>query len=236
MLDPAGRTLMISGANRGVGNGLAKRLLADGYNLSCGARNLEALRGALPDEPDRLLCHTFEATDPASSQAWIDATLERFGAIHGLINNAGIIDTAPLDDLTDERLDALYEVNVKAPLRLIRGALPHLRACGSGRVINLSSLSGLRVKGTFAPGYAISKYAITALTEAVKAAAYDDGVRVTALCPGYVDTDMTADFGEDPASMIQLEDLAEVVSTVIALPNTAQVAQLAISCRMEPHL
>ncbi len=126
------------------------------------------------------------------------------------------------------------EVNVKAPLRLIRAALPHLRASGSGRIVNLSSLSGLRVKGSFAPGYAMTKHAVTALTEAVKNIGWDDGIRVTALCPGFINTDMVASFGEDPDTMIQPDDLAELIATVLALPNTASVGQLAVACRLEP--
>ena len=85
----------------------------------------------------------------------------------GVKVKVGVLDQAALEDLTEDSLDEMWEVNVKGPLRLIRAALPHLRRCGQGRVINVSSLSGLRVKGVFAPGYAISKFAVTALTEEV---------------------------------------------------------------------
>ncbi|MGK0226124.1 MAG: NAD(P)-dependent dehydrogenase (short-subunit alcohol dehydrogenase family) [Thermoproteota archaeon] len=234
MLTTHGRTVMVSGANRGFGNALARRLLATGYNVSCGARNVAALEAVFPSPHDRLLCHYFDATDPKSGDDWIEATVTRFGSLDGLINNAGIANAAGLEDLTDQALDEMWEVNVKAPLRLIRAALPHLRASGSGRVVNLSSLSGLRVKGSFAPGYAMTKYAVTALTEAVKNIGWDDGIRVTALCPSFINTDMVASFGEDPDTMIQPDDLAELVSTVLALPNTASVAQLAVTCRLEP--
>ncbi len=128
----------------------------------------------------------------------------------------------------------MWEVNVKGPLRMVQQALPHLRASGSGRIVNVSSLSGLRVKGTFSPGHAMTKFALTALTEATKNVGWDDGVRVTSLCPGFIATDMTADFDEDPATMIQPDDLAELVGTVIALPNTASVATLTVGCRLEP--
>lgn len=226
---------MISGAARGFGNALARRLLADGYNVSCGARSIDALRDAMSGPPERLLHHRYDATEPASGDAWITATVERFGGIDGLVNNAGIVDPSSIEDLTDDALDAMWNVNVKAPLRLIRAGLPHLRASGSGRIVNLSSLSGLRVKGTFAPGYAISKFAMTALSEAVKNVGWDDGIRVTALCPGFINTDMTSSFGEDPDTMIQPDDLAELVATVLALPNTASVGQLTVACRLEPR-
>lgn len=236
MLDTSGRTFMISGANRGLGNAIARRLLADGYDVSAGARDVDALRESLDGDSSRLLCHQYDATEVGSDAAWLAATVERFGGLDGLVNNAGIIDTSSFEELTDDGLDAMWEVNVKAPTRMLRLALPLLRASGIGRVVNIASLSGQRVKGTFAPGYAMTKHAVIALTEAVKQAAWDDGVRVTAVCPGFVATDMTSDFGEDPATMIDADDLAELLSTTLRLPNTAAVAQLNVSCRLEPHL
>lgn len=228
---------MISGANRGIGRALARRLHAGGYRISVGGRSTEALDEAMSGlDGDRVMCHRFDATEPATGAAWIDATVERFGSLDVLVNNAGILDEAALEDLTDDGLDSMWEVNVKAPLRLIQAALPHLRACGSGRVINVASLSGVRVAGTFAPGYAMTKHAVMALTEATKQAGWSDGVRATSLCPGFVATDMTSDFGEDSETMIDANDLAELVATTIALPNTASVAQLNVACRLEPHL
>lgn len=228
---------MISGANRGLGNAIARRLHDDGFTVSVGARDVDALRDSMIGcDDERLLCHHYDALDVGTDRDWVDATFERFGRVDGIVNNAGIVDTSLLEDLTDDALDRLLAVNVKAPLRLTQLTLPHLRASGSGRVVNIASLSGVRVKGTFAPGYAMSKHAVMALTEATKQAGWDDGVRVTAVCPGFIATDMTADFGEDPATMIDPADLAELVSTTISLPNTSSVAQLNVACRLEPHL
>ena len=236
MLDPTGRTIMISGANRGLGNAIARRLHNDGYNVSVGGRDIEALRHSMEGcDDDRVLCHRYDATKPGTDAEWVSATIERFGSLSGLVNNAGIIDTAGLEALTEDGLDALWSVNVKAPFRMIQLALPHLRADGSGRVVSIASLSGVRVMGTFAPGYAMSKHAVLALSEATKQAGWDDGVRVTSVCPGFIATDMTSDFGEDSATMIDASDLAELISTTISLPNTASVAQLNVACRLEPH-
>ncbi|MFK8023729.1 MAG: SDR family NAD(P)-dependent oxidoreductase [Ilumatobacter sp.] len=237
MLDTTGRVIMVSGANRGLGNAIARRLHADGYTLSVGGRDVAALTDAMSEcSGDRLFCHHYDAQVAGADASWVEATVERFGRLDGIINNAGIVDTAPFDALTEESLDDMLAVNVKAPLRLTQLAMPHLRASGSGRVVNVASLSGVRVRGTFAPGYAMSKHAVMALTEATKQAGWDDGIRVTAVCPGFIATDMTADFGEDASTMIDPADLAELVSTTISLPNTAQVAQLNVSCRLEPHV
>ena len=225
---------MISGANRGLGNAVAKRLLADGYNLSAGGRDVDAVRLSLPDS-DRVMAHSYDANAPGSDQAWFDATIGRFGSVDILINNAGVIDNAPFDDLTEDGLDSMWSVNVKAPFRLTQIAMPTLRAAENGRVVNVASLSGLRVAGTFAPGYAMSKHAVIALTEATKQAGWADGVRATAICPGYIATDMAAEVDLDSSTMIQPDDLAEMISTVVALPNTASVAQLTVACLIEPH-
>ena len=187
---------MISGANRGLGNAIARRLHNDGYNVSVGGRDLDALRHSMDGcDDDRVLCQRYDATQPGTDAEWLKATIERFGSLSGLVNNAGIIDTAGLEALTEDGLDALWAVNVKAPFRMIQLALPHLRTDGSGRVVNIASLSGVRVMGTFAPGYAMSKHAVLALSEATKQAGWADGIRVTSVCPGFIATDMTSDFG-----------------------------------------
>lgn len=233
MLSPKGRVLMISGANRGIGLAIARCLHGKGYRVSLGARNLDALAHAVADfASDRVMTHGYDALEPDTNTAWVDATIERFDRIDGLVNNAGILLSAGIEE-DEEVFDRMWAVNVKGPLRMIRLTLPHLRAAGAGRIVNVASLSGKRVAGLNA-GYAMSKFAVTALTHAARRAGWDDGVRVTALCPGYVATDMTGHVTEIAAEeMIQPEDLAELVATVIALPNTASVAELLVNCRLE---
>ena len=130
----------------------------------------------------------------------------------------------------------MWEVNVKGPLRLIRLALPWLKKSGSGRIVNVASLSGKRVKNAYA-GYAMSKFAVVALTHAVRRLGWDHGVRATAICPSFVATDMTAEVTAVPrGEMIQPADLAELVATALALPNNAVVAELLVNCRLEDML
>ena len=226
-----GRVVMVSGASRGIGSAIAQRLAADGYRLSLGARRPDALAENAPDiEPDRLLLHHHEATDLDSARQWVEATVERFGGIDVLVNSAGIVDRTGLEDLDEDVLDEMWAVNVKGPLRLTRLALPHLRQSGSGRVINMASMSAKRVKGDALPGYSITKFALLALSHAVRQVGWDDGIRVTALCPGPVATDM---MDPDDATITQPTDVADLVATLIALPNTASVSELLITCRLE---
>jgi NADP-dependent 3-hydroxy acid dehydrogenase YdfG len=237
MLDAAGRVVMVSGANRGIGLAIARCLHAKGYSLSLGARDLRALEKATAEfVPGRVLRHAYDAADAGTNAAWVEATAARFGRIDGLVNNAGIAPMARIEDPDDANLDALWAVNVKAPMRMIRLALPHLRRAGSGRIVNVSSLSGKRVKNENA-GYAMSKFALMALTHAARQLAWNDGVRATAVCPSFVATDLTAGVTKVArAEMIDPADLAEIVALAIALPNTAAVAELLVNCRLEDTL
>ena len=232
MLAPDGRVIMISGANRGIGLAIARALYDAGYSLSLGARNPASLVDVTSGwAPERVLTGRYDAEDQETHRQWVAATVERFDRLDGLVNNAGIMEDVSVEDEKDDALDRMWAVNVKAPLSMTRTALPHLRRCGVGRIINVSSLAGKAVYGR-GIGYSMTKFAAVALSHATRHAGWDDGVRCTALCPGYVATDMTATV-ETVAhdQMIEPSDLAEVVLTLLALSNKASIAELVINCR-----
>ena len=234
MIDPQGRVVLISGATRGIGFALAQTLYAKGYALSLGARDPSVLAAVTTDmDPGRVHTARYDAGEWTCHAEWVDSTIARFGRIDALVNNAGISVDLTLRTATEAALDQIWAVNCKAPLNMIRCALPHLEASGSGRVINIASLSGKRVANDHV-AYAMSKFAVMALTHATRKIGWERGVRACAVCPGFVRTDMTADVTKVAhGEMIDPADLAEVVATVIALPNTASVAELLVSCRYE---
>ncbi|HUS54010.1 MAG TPA: SDR family NAD(P)-dependent oxidoreductase [Thermohalobaculum sp.] len=237
MLAPDGRVVMISGANRGIGLATAKHLAQVGYLLSLGGRDPHALAAATSGLPaDRVLRCAWEASDNATSKAWVAQTVERFGRIDAVFANAGIALAANIEDEDETPYDAMWEVNFKGPLRMIRAALPMLRASGSGRVITLASLSGKRVPSE-SLGYPASKFAAVALTHAVRHAGWADGIRATALCPGMVDTDMVADKAvAEGAFKIEPETIAASVAYLLSLPNHASVAELLVNGRFEASI
>ena len=232
MLKPEGRVVMISGASRGIGRAVAQRLLKDGYFLSLGVRRPDELTGF---DSARTLIHHFDADQPETAILWIEATLAHFGRIDALINNAGILRPLDLRSGDESVLDEMWAVNVKAPYRLIRLALPHLEKSGNGRIINIASTDGKRYRDTVSVAYAMTKHAVLALTHAAKFAGWEKGVRVTALCPGAVDTDFVAGLpGVTPsANRISPETIGETVSFLLRLPNTASVAELVMNTRLE---
>ena len=234
MLTPTGRVVLISGASRGIGLALAQVLYAKGYTLSLGARDIASLtRSTAAMDPARVHRALYDAGDWQGQAAWVATAMERFGRIDVLINNAGMSSDMTLRDASEAALDEIWAVNCKAPLNMIQCALPHLEASGNGRVVNVASLSGKRVANDHV-AYSMSKFAVLALTHGTRRVGWDKGVRATAICPSFVRTDMTA--GTDkiaPENMIDPADLAELVATVIALPNTASISELLVNCRLE---
>jgi NAD(P)-dependent dehydrogenase (short-subunit alcohol dehydrogenase family) len=240
MLDVTGRVAMISGASRGIGAAIATRLLGDGYRVSLGVRDVPATSKLFAGHPaQKLQIESFDAADPATAERWIESTLQHFGELHALVNNAGIFRQVNFEEGSDADLDDLWEVNVKAPFRLTRLAMPALKQCGNGRIVNIASTDGLRFRDNGASvGYTMSKHALVAMTHAARQFGYADGVRATALCPGAVDTDMIAGLaGVTPAaSRLAPGTVAGLVATVLSLPNNASVAVLPVNTRVESTL
>jgi NADP-dependent 3-hydroxy acid dehydrogenase YdfG len=237
MIDPRDRVVLISGATRGIGLAVAQSLHAKGYTLSLGARDPSTL-DAMIAGMDRSRIHTarYDAADWSCHEEWVDGAISRFGRIDALVNNAGISRDITIRSATEKALDEVWAVNCKAPLNMIRCALPHLEASGAGRVINIASLSGKRVANDHV-AYAMSKFAVMALTHATRKVGWDRGVRACAVCPSFVRTDMTAAVTSVAREdMIEPADLAELIATIIALPNSASVAELLVNCRFETML
>lgn len=225
----AGRVVLLTGARRGIGRAIAERLLADGWSLSLGLRaHAEGLT-----EGERLHIHRYDALK-GGEEAWVAAALARFGRIDAVIANAGTMVPTSVLEGTDAELEAMWCVNVKAPRRLAQAAFPALAACGQGRIVIVASLSGKRVKSPASSLYAITKHAAVALAHGLRQTGFDKGIRATAVCPGFVATDMArslSDRGDE--AMTAPADVAGLVAMLLDLPNTASVAELAVNCQAE---
>lgn len=230
MLEVGERVVMVSGASRGIGRAVVDRLVGAGFRVSGGMRDPSKL-----PESDQVLSHAFDAETAGSAEAWVAATVERFGRVDAIVNAAGINPRVRALEGGEDELDQMWRVNVKGPLRVVRAAYPHLAKSGHGRVVNLGSLSGKRVASNV--GYAMSKFAVVALTHGIRREGRDAGIRATVICPGYVATDMT--IGETEIArhdMTQPEDLAALIETLLRLPNNAAVSELLVHCQYEPML
>jgi NADP-dependent 3-hydroxy acid dehydrogenase YdfG len=230
MLEVGNRIVMVSGASRGIGRAVVERLLASGFRVSAGLRDPSRLA-----EGERLMTHRYDAEDAKSPVSWVNATVARWGGIDAIVNTAGINPKVRVSDEGENELDEMWRVNVKGPLRLVRATLPHLAVCGHGRVINLGSLSGKRVGSNV--GYAMTKFAVVALTHGIRREGRAAGIRATVICPGYVATDMTLNDDEIPRhEMSQPDDIARLAETALMLPNNASISEMLVHCQFEPML
>ena len=141
MIASSTRVAMISGANRGIGAAIARHLQAAGWTLSLGVRTPSGI-----DASVGTLVQAYDAHDRGSEKAWVAATVERFGRVDAVVANAGIHSTKSVVEAEDAEIDDLYEVNLKAPLRLVRAAWPWLITTGQGRVVTVVWRWGERVK------------------------------------------------------------------------------------------
>jgi NADP-dependent 3-hydroxy acid dehydrogenase YdfG len=230
MLDVDNRIVMVSGASRGIGRAVVDRLLASGFRVSAGLRDPGRLQ-----QSENLMTYRYDAEDSDSPISWVKATVARWGGVDAVVNAAGINPRVRVSDAGEEELEDMWRINVKGPMRVIRAALPHLAVCGHGRVVNLGSLAGKRVGSNV--GYAMTKFAVVALTHGIRREGRAAGIRATVICPGYVATDMTLNDDEIPRhEMSQPGDIARLVETVLMLPNNASVSELLVHCQFEPML
>ena len=236
MLKPNNRVILISGASSGIGLAIAKLLLEEGYNLSLGVRNIEKTKNLFSKcKSQNYIIEKFEATDLKTIDSWVENTINIFGKIDGLINNAGILKIVSFDEGEIEELNELWKVNVVAPFYLTKLCLPHIKKTNYGRIINIASTDGKRYRESVSVGYSMVKHALVSMSHATRIAGWNDGIRVTAICPGAVDTNLLNGIPGVTTSKQRLkpETIAHSVSYVLSLPKNASVAELPINARVE---
>lgn len=184
---------LVTGANRGIGAAIATGLAHLGHPVAVGARSLsdaDELRRSLPGQSRSVV---LDITDGASVRQAVTEVVDRFGGLGILVNNAGghYDLNAQASEVTDhEALDAL-EINLLGAWRMMREAIPHMRAQRWGRIVNVSSRAGSFADSERnAPAYSVSKAALNMLTVHIAAELRDSGVLVNACCPGWVRTNM----------------------------------------------
>ncbi len=187
------RVWFVTGASKGLGLELAKKLLAEGFKVTATSRNESSLVAALGDSSENFLPLEMDLVNEKSVKAAISKTINHFKTIDVLVNNAGYGLLGTLEELTDAEARKNYEVNVFGLLNVIRNTMPHMRAAKSGHIFNISSIGGYY--GEF-PGWGIycsTKFAVAGLTESLAAEIKPFGVHATIVYPGYFRTDFLKD-------------------------------------------
>lgn len=190
--DPSRPWAVVTGASRGIGAAVARRLSSDGYGVALVARNEEALAVVQAEiEADGGLAsvHRCDLADRAQLERLIDSLRQDQQVLHVLVNNAGAGYVGAVATQGGERWDMLMEVNLRAPFELIRNLEDQLARSGSASVVNVGSTGGLRVTPGTA-GYSAAKAALHHLTHALAVEYGPRGIRVNAVVPGAIRTDM----------------------------------------------
>jgi 3-oxoacyl-[acyl-carrier protein] reductase len=192
----AGRGCVVTGASRGIGRETALGLCAEGANVVLVARDEQRLRevqeeadGAGKRAGGRAVVLACDVTDDDAGERILAAATESFGSLDVLVNNAGIASWRDLDEVPDEDWRAQYEINVMAPLRAMRAALPPMAERGWGRVVNVCSTAAKRPSAAM-PEYSVAKAAELSLSRLFADRYAKDGVLVNAICPGPTESEM----------------------------------------------
>jgi NAD(P)-dependent dehydrogenase (short-subunit alcohol dehydrogenase family) len=225
-----GRVAVITGGTRGIGRAIAEGFAAAGARVVVASRKADACQAT--EEALRQLgfdalgvpCHM---GDPDDIRHLIGAAVAHFGGIDIVVNNAANALAEPVGSFTDEGFSKSIDVNVKGPVFLIQEALPSLRSSSHASVINVVSAGAWLFSATVAQ-YAASKAAMVSYTKSMAGALAPEGIRVNALAPGAVDTDMVRNTGAESASFMakssllgRIADAAEMVGPALFLASDA---------------
>jgi NAD(P)-dependent dehydrogenase (short-subunit alcohol dehydrogenase family) len=204
----------ITGASKGLGLALVKKLLSKGYRVAATSRNIEELQKAVGADDSVFLPLAVDLTDEGSVQKSISGTINHFGSIDVVVNNAGYGLAGALEELTDKEARANFDINVFGSLNVIRQALRYMRQQQSGHIFNISSIGGFT--GGF-PGFGIycaTKFAVQGFTESLAQEIKDFGIHATVVMPGYFRTS----FLSDTSINVPKHEIAEY-KTVRAMQN-----------------
>ena len=213
------KTALITGASRGIGASIALKLAEDGWNLILTARNAEKL-SEVENRCGELGAMVWSIPADVSEEADVQELFSEAGSIDLLVNNAGIGIFGELTDLSLEEWQEVQRINVEGAFLCLREAMKGMKQRGGGRIINISSVVG--VKGYPKQGaYGASKHALLGLTKTAIEEGRESNIRIHAICPGGVATEMVKQSRPDLtdfSAMIQPEDVAEAVAYLCRLP------------------
>jgi len=235
--------VVITGASSGIGAAIAKRFSEAGHPLLLLARRVEKIEAL--DLPNAM-CRKVDVTDPVALKAAIDEAVALHGPVDCMVNNAGVMQLGQIDTQDPAEWQRMYDVNVMALLHGMQAVLSDMKARNGGTIINISSIAGKKAFPNHA-AYCGTKFAASAITENVREEVADANVRVMAICPGAVETELLGhttseeiidgyqDWKDAIGGAIHSDDIARSALFMYEMPQNVLIRDLVIApTRQQP--
>jgi len=229
--------VIVTGASKGIGRGIATFLAMDGFDVAVLARSkdlLEDVRQSIESQGGTCFAVACDIRDPDETEYAIAAATEGLGGVDAIVNNAGIVTRKPATDLSIEKWRAMIDTNVSGVFYATRAILPTFRSQGHGHIINLSSISG-KVPLPGGSAYAATKFAVTGFSQSLFQEVRDFGVKVTTIFPGSVDS---ASHRHDPNAShdwkVTPEEVGQACATVLRSAEGTVISELEIRPQSRP--
>jgi clavulanate-9-aldehyde reductase len=246
LTDVSGKVAAITGASSGIGEATARVLAGAGVSVALGARRadrIEVLAREINDSGGRALAIPTDVTQESEARRFIEQTHEELGGLDVLVNNAGMMLLGPIDGAPLEEWRQMIDVNVMGVLYCTHAAVPLMRERGGGHIVMVSSVGG-RVIGKYSGVYNLTKFGLGAFSEALRQESQADGLRVTVIEPGRVETELRDHIRSEVLEQIggafsqttplQGEEVANAILWSIAQPANVTVSELLVRPGISP--
>jgi clavulanate-9-aldehyde reducatase len=234
-----GRVAAVTGASSGIGEATARALSSAGASVALGARRADRLEALARSLDGPALVRELDVSDEQAAREFAQSAHDELGGLHILVNNAGVMLLGPVADADTAEWRQMIDVNLLGLLYCTHAALPLIRASGGGDIVNVSSVAGRRADAGAAV-YNMTKFGVHAFSEALRQEALHDGIRVTTVAPGFVETELqghntnplvrkaTERAREQIGEVLKAEDIAEAVVHSVTRPSHVCVNELVV--------
>ena len=242
-----GKVAVVTGASSGIGEATAEALAAEGASVVVAARRedrLQDLVGRIEGAGGKVLSVSCDVTDEEQAHALIEQAEREFGSVDILVNNAGVMLLSRIDKGLSDQWRQMFDVNVLGLLYATDAAVRVMKRQGSGHLVNISSVAGRKVRATGGV-YSGTKWAVNAISEALRMELLEEGIRVTIVEPGAVRTELAEHITDEDAldamsgllslDILKSEDIANSIVYAVTQPENVSVNELLIRPSQQPN-
>ena len=234
-----GKVAVVTGASSGIGEATVRALVGEGASVVAGARRKERLEELVEEatrDGGRVIAVECDVTDERQAHALVNRAIEEFGRIDILVNNAGVMLLSKVEKGLSDEWRRMFDVNVLGLLYATDAAVEAMKRQGSGHIVNISSVAGRKTRPTVGV-YSGTKFAVNAISEALRQELLEDGIRITMVEPGAVATELTDHITDEEVreglkqrniEPLQSEDIANAIAYAVSQPQRVSVNEILI--------